>query len=262
MAFRIEDLVSMPFDKSVFSCIQEATNRILALSNEMDYITLMDNNFQAFNYDIVNTTAYGRVDFKRINCSFSNFFSSFYLWKEYHKHHYGDIFNNILIRYRERNAIFSLGEEMRHYSAHVAFAITKVEYDGIKEIRCLPIDAQILLKRAEVSNHKLNASLRAWLTEKKENAEPIEAEWLVFEFYQICTEIQNELWSGYIEQIHKDLETIARYFPEGFSNVYNVSISSEDQATHFGLGQIIACFLKKAAWQYPKFIPNLYLGKF
>ena len=110
--------------------------------------------------------------------------------------------------------------------------------------------------------NKLNASLRAWLTEKKENAEPIEAEWLVFEFYQICTEIQNELWSGYIEQIHKDLETIARYFPEGFSNVYNVSISSEDQATHFGLGQIIACFFKKAAWQYPKFIPNLYLGKF
>lgn len=257
-----DDLVSLPFNKSTFSYIQEAINRIFAISNEMDYITLMDSNFQDFNCDVRSIMADGRADLKRINCSFSNFFSSFYLWKEYHKHTYRGLFENMLICCRKRNVVFSLGEEMRHYVAHTAFAITKVEYDAIKKIRRYPINPQIIINRAKNSNHSLNAPLRKWLEKKEKNGESVEADWLVLEFYQMCTDIQKEFWDSCIEQIHKDLETIYDLLPNEFSNIYNISVRSEDQTIHLGVGQIIALFLKKAAWQYPKFIPDKYVGKF
>lgn len=257
-----DDLVSVPFDELTFSYIQEATNRIFAISNEMDYITLMDSNFQDFNCDVGSVMADGRVDFKRINCSFSNFFSSFYLWKSYHKHTYCDTFNDMLKCYRKRNIAFCLGEEMRNYTAHTAFSITETRYDVIKELRCYPIKPKMLLDSAEKQGKELNSILKKWLKAKEENGELIDAESLVFEFYQICMEMQKELWACHIEKIHKDLETIGMFLPEGFSSIYNVSIRSEDQTIHFGVGQIIALFLKKAVWQYPKFIPDIYVGKF
>ena len=100
------------------------------------------------------------------------------------------------------------------------------------------------------------------LNEQAKNDTAIEAYMFASEFYQHCQEVQNKLWAEQTQKIHDDLSAIFEILPAGFSNVYNVSILSEDQTVHIGIGQIVAQFLKKAAYQYPKFIPDSYIGRF
>ena len=131
------------------------------------------------------------------------------------------------------------------------------ETDLTNEKEYYIIDPEQLLQK-----EKWNQEVKMWLHEQVKDGTAIEAYMFASEFYQSCQEIQNELWAMQTQQIHDDLSTMFAILPTGFSNVYNVSVLSENQTVHIGIGQIIAQFLKKAAYQYPKFIPDSYMGRF
>ena len=255
------DQVGVTFDAVTFSKVSKAVDRIQQMSNEMDFIAVLEYNLQDFFCSTKIAGSDGRRNFTKLNCCFSNFLNSFYTWKWYHDCIWRDIFLGLLEQYRKKHIIYRLGERLRNYTTHKAFAITGYRYDVINEIPYFIIDPNQLLKW-EDPKHKLNATLKNWLKEQVENETPIEAYTFATEFYQLCREIQNELWTEQVQLIHDDLSAIFTILPSGFSNVYNVSILSEDHTVHMGIGQIVAQFLKKAAYQYSKFIPDGYMGRF
>ena len=250
------DRVGNPFDDAVFSRISEAVDRIQQMSNEMDFIAVLAYNLKCF-YDIKKAKSpEGRTDFTRVNCCFSNYMNSFYTWKCFLNHKY-DSFQSLHGKQKNDCIVYSFGDRLRNYTAHNAFAITKHRYDVINEKEYYIIDTELLLQ-----NEEWNKEVKIWLNEQAKNDTAIEAYMFASEFYQHCQEVQNELWAEQTQKIHDDLSAIFEILPAGFSNVYNVSILSEDQTVHIGIGQIVAQFLKKAAYQYPKFIPDSYIGRF
>ena len=250
------DRVGNPFDDTIFSRISEAVARIQQMSNEMDFIAVLAYNLKSF-YDI-NKVKYpdGRTDFTRVNCCFSNYMNSFYTWKCFLNHKYGN-FKSLHGKQKNDCIVYSFGDRLRNYTAHNAFAITKYRFDVINEKEYYIIDPEQLLK-----NEEWNQEVKRWLNEQVKDDTAIEAYTFASEFYRCCQEIQNELWAEQTQQIHDDLSAFFAILPTGFSNIYNVSILSEDQTVHIGIGQSIAQFLKKAAYQYPKFIPDSYIGRF
>lgn len=253
-----EDLFGPPFDEYGFSSLKTAVDRIETMSNEMDYITLLENNFSLFSSNAQNAELQQQNHFRKINCSFTNFFASFYLWKSYHCHKYGNLFRSLQQQYRDQNIIYRIGEELRNCSAHQAFTITKHTYDVRNETSHYLINPQILLTNPT----KLNAQLKRWLNIQKENNAPIDAFPFVCDFYQLCANLQKDFWANCIERIHKDLSTIYSYLPEGVTNIYNTNAHSEDQSVFASIGPVVSLFLKKASLQYPGFVPTDYLGKF
>lgn len=250
------DRVGNPFDDTIFSRISEAVDRIQQMSNEMDFISVLAYNLKCF-YDIKKAKSPdGRTDFTRVNCCFSNFMNSFYTWKCYLNHKY-DNFQSLHGKQKNYCIVYSFGDRLRNYTAHNAFAITERRYDVINEKEYYIIDPEQLLQK-----EKWNQEVKIWLNEQAKIDTAIEAYMFASEFYQRCQEIQNELWAMQTKQIHDDLSTIFAILPTGFSNIYNVSVLSEDQTVHMGIGQIVAQFLQKAACQYPKFIPDSYMGRF
>ena len=253
--------VGNPFDDTIFSRILEAVDRIQQMSNEMDYIAVIEYNLKDFTCSTKTAGADGRSDYIRLNCSFSNFLNSFYTWKWYHNRVCKTSFLRLLERYRKKYVAYRLGERLRNYTTHKGFAITARRYNVIHESAYYIIKPRELLEW-EDPDYKLNATLKKWLNEQDESRMPINACTFATEFYQICRDIQRDIWSKKKQQVHDDLSIIFAILPDGFSNIYNVSVSSEDQSVHIGIGQIIAQFLKKAAYQHPEFIPDSYMGRF
>ena len=250
------DRVGVPFDDVTFSKISKAVDKIRQMSNEMDFIAVLAYNLKSF-YDIIKARCPdGRKDFTRVNCCFSNYMNSFYTWKCFLNHKY-DSFRSLHRQQKNDCIVYSFGDRLRNYTAHNAFAITDYIFDVINEQEYYIIDPEQLLQKEE-----WNTEVKRWLKEQAKDDTAIEAYSFVSDFYRVCQEIQNELWAEQAQQIRNDLFTILSILPDGFSNIYNVSISSEDQTIHIGIGQIIAQFLKKAAYQYPKFIPDSYSGRF
>lgn len=256
-----QDRVGNPFDDTTFSRISKAVDRIQQMSNEMDYIAVLKYNLEDFNCGTSTAGADGRGEFIRQNCSFSNFLNSFYTWKWYHKRVFETSFLRLLEQHRKKHVAYRLGERLRNYTTHKGFAITDRKYDVIREYTYYFIKPRELLEW-EDPDHRLNATLKNWLIEQDESRTPINACTFATEFFQICRDIQGDFWSKKKQQVHNDLLAILAILPDCFSNIYNVSISSEDRSVHISIGQIIAQFLKKAAYQYPEFIPDSYIGRF
>lgn len=250
------DRIGNPFDDTILALISEATNRIQQISNEMDFIAVLAYNLKSF-YDIKKVKhPCNRIDFTRVNCCFSNYMNSFYTWKCFLNHKY-DRFQLLHGKQKNNCIVYSFGDRLRNYTAHNAFAITKHIYDGINEKEYYIIAPEQLIQREE-----WNQEVKKWLIEQTKNDTAIEAYSFASDFYRFCQEIQNELWAEQVQLIHDDLSAIFTILPSGFSNVYNVSILSDDHTVHNGIGQIIAQFLNKATDQYPKFVPDLYIGRF
>ena len=255
------DRLGAPFHENIFADIKEATSRISSMSNEMDYIAVMACNYEAIFNAIDNIAANGQLDFVDINACFSNFLNSCYTWKCYHNHLCREIFEKLQNKYRQKHIIYRLGEELRHYTTHKAIAITRYVYDVLSETGSYQIDPQAILE-LDTPNHKLNAQLKKWLKDKVEMNQRIDALSVTKEYYKLCQEVQQELWSSYIQLIHKDLSAIFSTLPLTTTNIYNVSIISDDQSVSFPMGQIVAQFLQKAAHQCPSFILDSYVDKF
>lgn len=247
------------FDDTKFSEILEIVDRIQQWSNGMDFIGVLEYNLQCFRDKRNSITPDGRVDFNIINCCFSNYMNSFYTWKCYLNHNYKD-FPTIQEKAKSAHILYHFGDRLRNYTSHNAFAITKYTFDVINEKEYFIIDPNELLKKGKRKDW--GSKVEKWLNDQLKNDKFIEAYTFALEFYGICQEIQNELWRKQTQQLREDLSAIIAILPSGLSNIYNVSISSEDQTVYVGIGQIIAQFLKKAAFQYPAFIPDFYLGKF
>lgn len=250
------DRLGNTFDDTAFSQILEAKMRIQQMSNEMDFIAVLAYNLKCF-FDIKKLRcADGRIDFTRVNCCFSNYMNSFYTWKCFLKRKY-DNFQFVHKKQKSDCIVYNFGDRLRNYTAHNAFAITKYKFDVISEKEYYIIDPEQLLLDKE-----WNQEVKEWIRKQADDDTGIEAYVFASEFYQRCQEIQNKLWAEQTPQIYDDLSTIFAILPNDFSNIYNVSVLSEDEAVNVCIGKIVAQFLKKAACQYPKFIPDSYMGKF
>ena len=128
------DRVGNPFDDTIFSRISEAVDRIQQMSNEMDYIAVIEYNLKDFTCSTKTAGADGRSDYIRLNCSFSNFLNSFYTWKWYHNRVCKTSFLRLLERYRKKYVAYRLGERLRNYTTHKGFAITDRRYDAIRKL--------------------------------------------------------------------------------------------------------------------------------
>lgn len=255
------DRVGNPFDDTTFSQILKAMDRIRQISSEMDYIAVLEYNLKDFTCNTKTVGTDGRGDFIRLNCSFSNFLNSFYTWKWYHNRVYETNFSSLLEQYRKKYVAYRLGERLRNYTTHKGFAITNRRYDTIRKYANYFIKPKELLEW-EDPDHRLNAALKKWLNEQDESRIPINAHTFAIEFFQICRDIQWDFWAKKKRQIHNDLFAILAILPDSFSNIYNVSIFSEDRSVHISIGQVVALFLRKAVYQYPEFIPDSYMGRF
>lgn len=266
--FRIghQNIIGVDFDNKTLDSIINCINKIKIYSNCIDYGILLEYDLTDFLNYIPATNVSDRTDFIHLNSKFLNWLSAFYLWKSSLSKEIKEPFEEIQTRFRsQENQIYRLVDEIRNYSAHRGFAINKRIFDFISEKSSYYICSKellLFLDNKKSNGNKINAKFYDFIKRKVYDEEDIEAYELTSNFKKTYLQMHDELWNRIKNDIHNDLIKIFSILPPGFSNVYNISIVSNDQLTHINIGHILCQFLEKIETRYNDAIPDIYAGKF